>query len=719
MKPCTRWLNQTALSPIIAGKQIIMATIPVDRIRNIGLMAHIDAGKTTTTERILYYSGVTYKMGEVHDGTAVMDWMDQEQERGITITSACTTTHWNDHQVNIIDTPGHVDFTAEVERSLRVLDGGIVVLCAVGGVEPQTEKVWYQAEKYRVPRIAYINKMDRVGADHLDVVEQLQAKLKANPLLLQLPLGTENDFSGVIDLIEMKSYRYDSDLLGATCEESTVPEESLEDAELYRDRLVEQVAEHDLEIMEHFLDRKPVDANLLRAGVRRVTLQLAGIPVLMGSSFKNKAVQKLLDGIVYYLPSPRDVAAVKGFSPRTGEEITREQSPDEPFSALVFKIMSDPYMGHLVYFRVYSGSLKAGDVVVNPITRKRVRITRILKMHANKREEVKVVGAGDIAATIGITAVATGDTLCDERSQIVLDTISFPEPVVSSTIEPRHTADHKKLDEVLSKLEVEDPTLTVKINRETGQKIISGMGELHLEVVRERIRREFNVETKLGKPRVAYQETIRKTARGEEKYFQQAAGHTQFGHVVLEIRPANSVDKLRFVASVADDVVPRRFHEAVEAGVREAMDFGFIAGFPVTGVIADLVGGSLDDENSTELGYKVAASMAFQKAFLAADPVLLEPIMKLEIRVQDDYLGDVMGDLNARQGRVTHMDNRHDLHVIDVRVPMSNMFGYATALRTLTQGRAVYAMEFADYAPMTDMKMQDVLKNQLGIYSLN
>lgn len=696
-----------------------MATVPVERIRNIGLMAHIDAGKTTTTERILFYSGVTYKMGEVHDGTAVMDWMDQEQERGITITSACTTTHWKNHQINIIDTPGHVDFTAEVERSLRVLDGGIVVLCAVGGVEPQTEKVWFQAEKYRVPRIAYINKMDRVGADHFDVMEQLQIKLKANPLLLQLPLGLENDFSGVVDLIEMKAYRYGSDLLGATHEETAVPEELQEEAELYRERLIEQVAEHDLEVMERFLEKKAVDAALLRAGVRRVTLELAGIPVLIGSSFKNKAVQMLLDAIVAFLPSPRDVAAIKGFSPRTGEEITRQQSMTEPLAALVFKIMSDAYMGHLIYFRVYSGSLKTGGIVVNPALEKRIRITRILKMHANKREEVKEVGAGDIAATVGIADISTGDTLCDERNPIILDAISFPEPVVSATIEPRHTSDHKKLDDVLAKVEIEDPTLTVKINRETGQKIISGMGELHLEVVRERIRRDFSVETKLGKPRVAYQETIRKVARGEEKYFQQAAGHSQFGHVVLELRPTNGADKLRFVTSIKDDMVPRRFHAAIEAGVQEAMDFGFIAGFPITGVIVDLVGGSLDDENSTELGYKVAASMAFQKAFQAADPVLLEPIMKLEIRVQDDYLGDVMGDLNARQGRVTHMDNRHGLHVIDVRVPMSNMFGYATALRTLTQGRATYAMEFADYAPMTDEKMQDVLRNQLGIYSLN
>jgi len=696
-----------------------MATVPVERIRNIGFMAHIDAGKTTTTERILFYSGVTYKMGEVHDGTAVMDWMDQEQERGITITSACTTTHWNDHQINIIDTPGHVDFTAEVERSLRVLDGGIVVLCAVGGVEPQTEKVWFQAEKYKVPRIAYINKMDRVGADYTDVVEQLQAKLKANPMLLQLPIGFEGDFTGVVDLVDMKAYRYDSDLLGATCEESAVPEEMQEEAELYRERLVEQVAEHDLEVMEHFLEKRPVEAELLREALRRVTLDLAGIPVLMGSSFKNKAVQKLLDAIVCYLPSPKDVPPVKGFSPRTGEEISRQQSATEPLAALVFKIMSDPYMGQLVYFRVYSGTLKAGSVVVNPALQKRIRITRILKMHANKREEVKEVGSGDIAATIGVSDVSTGDTLCAENNPIILDTISFPEPVVSATIEPRLTSDHKKLDDVLIKLEVEDPTLTVKVNKETGQKIISGMGELHLEVVRERIRREFNVETKLGKPRVAYQETIRKPARGEEKYLQSAGANSQFGHVVLELRPAAAADKLRFVASAKEDAVPRNFHAAVEAGVREAMDFGFIAGFPVTGIIADLVGGSLDEENSTELGYKVAASAAFKQAFQKADPILLEPIMKLEIRVQDEYLGDVMGDLNARNGRVTHMDNRHDLHVIDARVPMSNMFGYATALRTLTQGRASYAMEFADYAPMTDEKMQDVLKNQLGIYSLN
>ncbi len=696
-----------------------MDMVPVDRIRNIGLMAHIDAGKTTTTERILFYSGVTYKMGEVHDGTAVMDWMEQEQERGITITSACTTTHWKDCQINIIDTPGHVDFTAEVERALRVLDGGVVVLCAVGGVEPQTEKVWFQAEKYHVPRIAYINKMDRVGADHLDVLDQIHTKLKANPLLLQLPLGFEDTFSGVVDLIEMKAYRYGGDHLGAACETEEIPEESREDAELYRDRLVEQLAEHDLDVMERFLEKKDISPELLRGAVRKMTLKLEGIPVLMGSSFKNKAVQHLLDAIVNYLPSPGDVESVGGRSPKTGKAIRRELSATEPFSALVFKIMSDPFVGQLIYFRVYSGTLKAGSVVYNPNLGRRVRIIRLLKLHANKREEIREIGSGDIAATVGISDISTGDTICDERNQIILETISFPKPVVSSTIEPRLTSDHKKLDEVLEKLGVEDPTLTVKVNAETGQKIISGMGELHLEVVRERIRREFKIETKLGKPRVAYQETIRIAARGEEKYIQQGAGRSQFGHVVLDVRPLEDGEKFSLSFSAPESSVPKEFHDAVRIGVQESMGFGLIAGFPVTGVAVELVDGSVDSDNATELGYKIAASMAFQNAFKKGEPILLEPIMKIEVRVQDEYLGDVMGDLNARAGKISRMDNRNDIHVVDGKVPMSNMFGYATSLRTLTQGRATYSMEFSEYARMSEEKMQDVLKNQLGIYSLN
>jgi len=693
-----------------------------NRIRNIGLMAHIDAGKTTTTERILYYTGVTYKMGEVHDGTAVMDWMDQEQERGITITAAATTCYWNDYRINIIDTPGHVDFTAEVERSLRVLDGAIIVLCGVGGVEPQTEKVWYQASRYKIPRIAFINKMDRVGADYSDVVNQIEEKLGAETLLLQIPIGIEDKFEGVIDLISMKAYRYNEEFFDAEhiLTVSDVPPEYLEEAEVHRETLIEKLTGLDLELMELVLEKKQQPTvQALKAAVRRVCLDLNGVPVVMGAAFKKKAVHNLLDAILDYLPSPADKAEIQGVVPKTEKGISRKMDEKEPFSALVFKIMTDPFVGQLVYFRVYSGVLKTGSTVYNPTKNKRIRIPRLLKMHSNKREEIAEVRAGDIAATVGLSDVSTGDTLCDEKNQIVLDAIVFPEPVVSATIEPRLTSDHDRLDEVLARLGAEDPTFKVHLDSNTGQTIMAGMGELHLEVIRERMKREFNLQTRMGKPRVAYHETVRATAVGEEKYIKQTGGKNQYGHVVMQVAPLPGPEKFKFTVRIEDGVIPAEYFSAIEIGVKEAMEVGVLAGFPVLYVEATLVAGSYHEEDSTELAYKIAAAAAFKKAFREAKPILLEPIMKIEIIVQDEYLGEVIGDFNAREGKVTKMDVRNNLHIIDGLVPLSNMFGYATAIRTLSQGRANYSLEFQDYIEMPEKKMHEVLTNQLGIYTLN
>lgn len=690
-----------------------------NKIRNIGLMAHIDAGKTTTTERILYYSGVTYKMGEVHEGTAVMDWMDQEQERGITITSAATTCFWKDYRINIIDTPGHVDFTAEVERSLRVLDGAIIVLCGVGGVEPQTEKVWYQASKYKIPRIAYINKMDRVGSDYHDVVNQIEEKLGAETLVLQYPIGTEDKFEGVIDLIGMKAYRYSDDAPG----EYTVidiPTELLEEAEVHRESLIEKLTELDLEIMEAVLDgEEELAEQQIKDAVRRVCIETNAVPVVMGSSFKKKAVHNLLNAIIDYLPSPADEAEIGGIHPKSEDRITRKMDETEPFSALIFKIMTDPFVGQLVYFRVYSGVLKSGGTIYNANKGKRLRVTRLLKMHSNKREEVKEVRAGDIAATVGLSDVTTGDTVCEESHPIILDTITFPEPVINATVEPKLTSDHDKLQDVLSRLQKEDPTVKVHVDPNTGQTIISGMGELHLEVIRERIKREFNLHTKMGKPRVAYHETVRITVSGEEKYIKQTGGKGQYGHVVLEVAPLAGPEKFKFKTDIKSGVIPKEFFHAIEIGIKESMEVGVLAGFPVMNVEVTLVDGSYHEDDSTELAYKIAAAMAFKKAFRDAKPILLEPIMKVEITVQDEYLGEVIGDFNAREGKVTRMDVKNNLHIIDGLVPLSNMFGYATTLRTLSQGRANYSMEFQDYVEMPEKKMNDVLTNQLGIYTLN
>ena len=696
-----------------------MKTVPVERIRNIGLMAHIDAGKTTTTERILFYTGVTYKMGEVDEGTAVMDWMEQEQERGITISSAATTCFWNDYRINIIDTPGHVDFTAEVERSLRVLDGAVIVLCGVGGVEPQTEKVWYQSTKYHIPKVAYVNKMDRVGSDFHEVVAQIEEKFKVVTLPLQLPLGSEERFSGVVDLVAMKVYRYSGELPGATVETEEISGDLRDEALLHREHLVERLAEMDNEVMELFLEKKEVPCAILKKAVRRATLNLTAVPVLLGSSFKNKAVQNLLDAVVDYLPSPADKPDVTGCDPKSGRVLSRKLSDSEPLSALVFKIMSDPYVGQLVYFRVYSGVIKVGSTVLNSRRGQKLRVAKLLKMHANKREEVEAVHSGDIAATVGLKDVGTGDTLCDERHPIQLDTIQFPEPVVQATIEPRLTAEHQKLDEVLDKLVSEDPTLKSYVDAHTGQAILSGMGELHLEIIQERIKREFKIQTKLGKPRVAYYETVRQEARGEEKYVKQSGGKGQYGHVVLKVKPFDGDGKFKFTSKIKQGIIPKEFYPAIEQGVLEAMDIGVIAGFPITHVEVNLVDGSFHEEDATELAYKIAASMAFKAAFRMGSPIMLEPIMKIEIAVQDEYLGEVMADFNSRQGKVTQMDLKNGLHVIDGQVPLAHMFGYAKALRTLTQGRGNYSLEFLKYSEMTEDKMNEVLKTQLGIYTTN
>jgi elongation factor G len=687
-------------------------------IRNIGLMAHIDAGKTTTTERILYYTGVTYKMGEVHDGTAVMDYMDQEQERGITITSAATTCFWNDHRINIIDTPGHVDFTAEVERSLRILDGAVVVLCGVGGVEPQTEKVWHQAAKYHVPRLAYINKMDRVGSDYSDVINQMEEKLGAHPLLLQLPMGTESDFCGVLDLIEKKGYQYDGELLGAKFQEIDIPGQYADEFDLHHDHLVEQLAEIDDQIMEAYLEKKNPSPQALREAVRRVTLGLKATPVIMGSSFKNKAIQMLLDAIVNYLPSPTDIGDVMGINAE-GQKESRSLSEDAPFSALIFKILTDKHAGQLAYLRVYSGTVVAGKTVYNSTKGKRVRLQKLIKVHANKQEEIKTLSAGDIAAIIGGSDLTTGDTLCDEENPIVLDTIQFPEPVVNSTIEPRLSADHDKLQDVLGKLMGEDPTFKVHRDGNTGQTIISGMGELHLEVLKERMRREFRLDVKMGKPRVAYKETVTKSAMAEEIYSKPVSGKNLFAHLALRIDPSELTGGLTIQMNVTEEQIPAAFHKAIEVGIREAMEVGALAGFPVFDVKVTVTGGAFDRNDSTDLAFKVAAMIAFKEAFRKAEPTLLEPVMKVEVTVQDEYLGDVIADMNSREGRIQQMENKGVVHIVDAVAPLSNMFGYATALRTLSQGRAVYSMEFFRYERMDEKKKTDVMKNVLGIYSLN
>lgn len=686
---------------------------PLEKQRNIGIMAHIDAGKTTTTERILYYTGVNYKIGEVHDGAATMDWMEQEKERGITITSATTQCFWNGYRINIIDTPGHVDFTIEVERSLKVLDGSVAVFCAVGGVEPQSETVWRQADKYHVPRIAFVNKMDRVGSDFFRVVEMMKERLGARPLPIQLPLGAEDTFEGVIDLVKMKAVVWKGDQLGAKYEYTDIPSDLLEQAEEYRQALIETVCEADEALMEKYFEGEELTEEEIKAAIRKGTVNLLFNPVLCGSSFKNKGVQTLLDAVVDYLPSPIDVPPIKGINPRTNQEEIRESKDEAPFSALAFKIMADPYMGQLTYFRVYSGMLESGSYVLNSTKDKKERVGRLLKMHANKREEIKEIYAGDICATVGLKFTTTGDTLCSEDAPIVLESMEFPEPVISVAIEPKTKADQEKLSSALNKLAQEDPSFKVKVDEETGQTIISGMGELHLEIIVDRLVREYKVEANVGNPQVAYRETIKKKVTQEGKYIKQSGGRGQYGHVWLEVEPLESGKGFEFVNKIVGGTIPKEYIPAVEKGVREAMESGVLAGYPVVDVKVTLFDGSYHEVDSSEMAFKIAASICFKDAVRKANPVLLEPIMKVEVVVPDEYMGDVMGDLSSRRGRIEGMEARGSAQVIKCKVPLKEMFGYATALRSLTQGRATYTMLFDHYEEVPANIAEEIIKSKV------
>ncbi len=670
--------------------------VNLDRIRNIGIMAHIDAGKTTTTERILYYTGINYKIGEVHNGTATMDWMVQEQERGITITSAATTCTWSDHRINIIDTPGHVDFTAEVERSLRVLDGAVAVFDAVGGVEPQSETVWRQADKYRVPRIAFVNKMDRVGADFDRCISMMRSRLKATPVAVQLPWGVEADFRGVIDLVQMKGIAYDTDSLGADYQLVDIPADLEESAKSMREQMVEAVAETDDGLLDKYLSGAAIDNQELLAALRRATVSNRLQPVLCGSAFKNKGVQPLLDAVVSFLPSPVEVPSIEGTDVTGEEPQSRKPSDDEPLAALVFKIITDPFVGQLAYFRVYSGHVEAGGNVFNANKRRKGRIGRILKMHANKREEIKEVWSGDIAAAVGLRDATTGDTICSAKDPIVLEAMSFPEPVIAVSIEPKTKADQEKLALALTKLQREDPTFQVHTDQDTGQTLISGMGELHLEIITDRLVREFSVGANIGRPRVAYKESITAEAKGEGRFVRQTGGRGQYGHCKIRLRP-HPQERLVFNDKIIRGVIPREFIKPVHQGIAEAMETGPLAGYPISGIEVDLYDGSFHDVDSSEVAFKIAGSMAFQDACKKAHPVLLEPVMAVEVVTPEDYMGEVIGDLTARRGRVQSMEARSGAQVISCKVPLDEMFGYATDLRSMTQGRATYTMQFDNH----------------------
>jgi len=674
----------------------VVRDMSLEKIRNIGIMAHIDAGKTTTSERILFYTGRVHRLGEVHDGAATMDWMVQEQERGITITSAATTCFWRDHRINLIDTPGHVDFTVEVERSLRVLDGAVAVFCSVGGVEPQSETVWHQADKYGVPRIAYINKMDRVGADFFRGVKMIKDRLKANPIPLQLPIGVEDNFRGIIDLVEEKAIIYTDDL-GTNSELAEIPENMQELVAEYREKILEAVAEADEDLMLKYLEGEELTLDEIKSGIRKATIDVKMIPVLCGSSFKNKGVQPLLDAVVDYLPSPLNVPATRAIDVESGVEIHREASDNEPFSALAFKIVTDPYVGKLAFFRVYSGSLEAGTYIYNSTKEKKERIGRILLMHANHREEVGKVSTGEIAAAVGLKFTATGDTLCDEKNPILLETMQFPEPVIDVAIEPKTRADQDRLGISLAKLSEEDPTFKAHTDSETGQTIISGMGELHLEIIVDRLLREFKVDANIGRPQVAYRETILGEAKAEGKFIRQSGGRGQYGHVWLEVEALERGNGFEFVNKIVGGVVPKEYIPAVEQGVKEAMQSGILAGYPLMDIRVTIFDGSYHDVDSSEMAFKVAGSMGFKAGILKAKPTLLEPIMKVEISVPEEYMGDVMGDINSRRGRIEGIEPRFGVQVVRAIVPLAEMFGYATDLRSNTQGRGNYVMQFEHY----------------------
>ncbi len=694
-------------------------TTPIERYRNVGIMAHIDAGKTTTTERVLFYTGISHKIGEVHDGAATMDWMEQEQERGITITSAATTCFWQgmdkqfeQHRINIIDTPGHVDFTIEVERSLRVLDGACAVFCAVGGVEPQSETVWRQATRYHVPRIAFVNKMDRAGADFLNVIGQIKERLGGNPIAMQLNIGAEDEFKGVIDLVRMQAIYWSEDDLGVTYEAHEIPAEMQDQCAEMREAMIEAAAEATDELMEKYLEEGILSNEEIMSGIRTRTLKNEIVPCFCGSAFKNKGVQAMLDAIVNYMPSPLDVPAIKGVLDDDGEaEVERHASDDEPFAALAFKIATDPFVGTLTFFRVYSGVIRSGDFVLNPVKGKKERIGRIVQMHANSRDEIKEVRAGDIAAAIGLKDVTTGDTLCDLKEVITLERMDFPEPVISIAIEPRTQADQEKMGVALSKLAQEDPSFRVHTDEESGQTIISGMGELHLEIIVDRMRREFSVEANIGKPQVAYRETIRSSVEQEGKFVRQSGGRGQYGHVWLKIEPSEQGSGYEFVNEIVGGVVPREYIPAVDKGVQEQMQNGVIAGYPVVDVKVTLYDGSYHDVDSNEMAFKIAGSMCFRQGAANAKPVLLEPIMKVEVVTPEDFMGDVMGDLNRRRGLVQGMEDSASGKIVRAEVPLAEMFGYATDLRSATQGRATYSMEFEKYKEAPAAVAEAIIKH--------
>ncbi len=689
-----------------------MPRCPLEKLRNIGIAAHIDAGKTTLTERILFYTGKTYKLGEVHEGTATMDWMEQERERGITITAATTTCLWKDHVINIIDTPGHVDFTVEVERSLRVLDGLIAVFCGVAGVQPQSETVWRQATKYNVPRIIFVNKMDRVGANFFRVVEMIKDRLGVNAVPIQIPIGSEDQFKGVVDLLERKAIIYHDDL-GIKWETTEVPEDLKELTENYRHKLVEEIVELDDELLMKYLEGEEISVPDLKRVLRKATIEGKLYPALCGSAFKNKGVQPLLDAVIDYLPSPSDLPPVKGMNPITGEEEIRLVSEDESFVALAFKVMTDPYVGKLTYFRVYSGKLEKGSYVYNATKGKKERIGRLLQMHANHREDIDAVYVGDIAAAVGLKYTTTGDTLSDEARPIILEGMSFPEPVISVAIEPKSTEEQDKLSIALQRLAEEDPTFKVTYDEETGQTLIHGMGELHLEIIVDRLKREFKVNANVGKPQVSYRETIRKPVKVEGKYIRQTGGRGQYGHVWLELEPLPRGKGLEFVNKIVGGVVPQQFIPAVEAGIKEAADRGVLAGYPVTDIKVTLFDGSYHEVDSSDMAFKIAASQAFKDGVLKGDPVLLEPIMKLEIIVPEEYMGDVIGDLNSRRGRIEKIDFVNNTRVIKALVPLAEIFGYATTLRSLTQGRGIFSMEFSHYEEMPINIQEKILSSNL------
>jgi elongation factor G len=697
--------------------------VPLNRTRNIGIMAHIDAGKTTTTERILFYTGITYKIGEVHEGTAVMDWMEQEQERGITITSAATTCFWREHRINIIDTPGHVDFTAEVERSLRVLDGAVAVFDSVAGVEPQSETVWRQADKYRVPRICFVNKMDRIGANFTRTFEQITSKLGGNPVAIQLPIGSEDKFVGVVDLVRMKAITYKDETMGADYIVSEIPADMAAEAQHYREQLIEKCSEADDKLLEKYLRGEEPTEEEIKAALRKRVIasvrnpkETAFVPVICGSAFKNKGVQPLLDAVVDYLPSPLDIPAVTGFNPAKGPEdlVERPAADEAPFSALAFKIMTDPFVGQLTFIRVYSGVMTSGSTVYNSTKQKTERIGRLLKMHANKREEIKEVYAGDIAAAVGLRSVSTGDTICDEKHAVVLESMTFPEPVISLAIEPKTKADQEKLGAGLAKLMAEDPTFRVNTDQQTAQTIIRGMGELHLEIIVDRLKREFNVEASVGRPQVAYKETLTRPADGEGRYVRQTGGRGQYGHARIHLYPGEPGSGYVFENEIVGGVIPKEFIKPIDEGIKEALTRGVLAGYPVDDVKVELYDGSFHDVDSSEMAFKIAGSMAFQDAAKKAKPVLLEPMMRVEVVVPKEYMGDIMGNLASRRGHIQSQEDRGGTQIINARVPLSEMFGYATDLRSRTQGRATYSMHFDRYEPAPQNVSEEVVARVQG-----